>query len=754
MPRVPSFGERTVAAQGLPNARVSEQTINLGPAAQALTGAVRGLGQQFAQEAQEERDRADNASVIEAETALDAYENSALFDPEAGAFSRKGKSAFDLPNQVLPAYDDEVKRLEGTLGSDRAKLAFKQRAGRRRAGIGQQLNRHESQQRDSYYDEQDLAGLRSSQGVAANYYNDPKRIGEELAKQELIIDARGARKGLSPEDIAEAKRSSRSGTQTDVVSRYLARGEFEAGRKYFDSVREQIGGDEATRLEAAFTSERQRQENERKASNSLLQQELSIQMADIRASAASGIPVTQIPDRAVLRQAYGPVRGDAYFSQLQGAQRLSNEVQRLNSLSNSELQALSASYTPKQQQGAAEQAQLSAGLNQQIARVIDARRSDPVAYLQATSPTVAAATQAIEDGEQGSGTQYFNAVEAEKDRLGIRSPFVFPKGLVPGTEAYRDVALLAVNKYRQLPTEAAQWASNGLKSGDPKAVAAAAQLLDAVENIAPSAYTDVAPPLRARASMVAKMIAAGANPERAVQTAIDTQNLNDAVRSTRNRAYGQFQKSNGGALKTYIDRDFDPSVFYSQPVASQVLESEFDRQAGEYFRQTNDIDLARDLAWNDLKRVYGVSEINGRREVVAFPIERFTVTRKQVDSDIESFLKDNPQSDGSVPSDIRVVADSDTLRNVNDGLSGARVRPSYRMVTKTGDLARFKDGTPIRYFVPSDEEIFAKLSEERKRAQEEGKAEVAEAFKYRAKKRAYQEGLQKARDEEFGAGGR
>ncbi len=292
MPRVPTVTNQSVESRGIPSARVADQSLNLGGAIQSLTGAARGLQQQFAREAQVERDRADNAAVIEAETGLDNYENTALFDPQAGAFTRKGKNAFDLPNQVLPAYDAEVKRIEDGLGSDRAKQAFKQRAARRRAGIGQQLNRYESQQRDVYYDEQDLAGLKSSQGVAANYFSEPARISEELAKQDAIIDARGARKGLSAEQVQEAKRASRSGTHTDVVQRFFSTGDYAGGGKYFEANREQIGSDDATRIESALSIERRRAAEQAQRDADRREAKAERTLAEVDRQIASGIPAT------------------------------------------------------------------------------------------------------------------------------------------------------------------------------------------------------------------------------------------------------------------------------------------------------------------------------------------------------------------------------------------------------------------------------------------------------------------------------
>src|SRR5688572_14624773 len=199
MPRVPSFNTQTVESRGLPNARLSEQTVNVAGAFQGVANAARGLGQVFAQEAQEERDRADTAAVLEAETALDNFENETLFNPESGAFTRKGKDAFDLPNQVLPGYDDQVRKIEQGLGSDRAKLSFKQRAVRRRGGIGQQLNRYEAQQREGYYEQQDKATIESSRLMATRYFNHPSKIDEQLQRQRFAIESTAKRNGLSTE---------------------------------------------------------------------------------------------------------------------------------------------------------------------------------------------------------------------------------------------------------------------------------------------------------------------------------------------------------------------------------------------------------------------------------------------------------------------------------------------------------------------------------------------------------------------------
>lgn len=726
MPRVPTFGRREVAPQGLPNARVTEQRANVGGAISQGVGQALGAFQKLAQD---ERDKADNAAVIEADTALDTYETETLFNPEKGAFTRKGKDAFDLPNQVLPGFDTETQRIEQGLGSDRAKQVFRQRVGQRRGFINRQLNQYEAREREGFYDSQDDASIKSSQAIAGNFFNNRERIDAELAKQDAVIGGMAQRKGLSEEQIAEAKRATRSNTQTDVVSRFLARGEYKAGQAYFDEVREQISADQATQLEASFTAERRRQETEAKAQNALLQQDLQIQMADTRAAAVSGLPVT-LPDRGTLRQAFGPVRGDQYYSQLQGYQKLSNETAGLNQKSNTELLELAKSFVPTEQRGAAEAVQISGLLNQQVTRVLEARKADPVGYLSNTSPTVAAAIEQIETNEPGSGQAYFNAVEAEKERLGIASTFVFPKGLIPGSTEYQQVAVLATNKYRELPPQAAAFAVNALKSNDPQAVTQAAKLLDAASNIAPAAYTNVPETLRAKAAMVARMVNSGAEPERAVQTAVDALRVTPEIRAQRAAQYREYSKSSPAKLDALIDDAYDAGfsgVFSSQPAAAVQLQGDFQAQAGAYFQQTGDIELSRDLAFQDLRRVYGPTEVNGRKQVVAFPVERFSLSPKDVRTEISGVLAQFPQSDGSTADDITLVADSDTLRLVSDGLSGKKVEPSYRLVTKTGDLVRDKDGLPLRYSVPSQEERLTKYNEELRKQDLENELTVRQA---------------------------
>lgn len=251
MPRVPTYDRRTVAPQPLASPRVTESVSPSAFGADIGRG-LQQVGNVVFDIQQREREKADRAAVVEADNQLDTFEQSALFDPDEGAFTKSGKDAFDLPNQVLPQYDEEATRIEGTLGSDTAKAAFRARSLSRRQAINQRLNQHELNEREKFYDQQDKAKLDSSRALAANYYSDPERIAGEIRTQEETIEAFGKRKGSSREQIDAAKAEARSTTHADVIDRYLARDEWRKGQIYFEEVRDQLSGDAATRVESAL----------------------------------------------------------------------------------------------------------------------------------------------------------------------------------------------------------------------------------------------------------------------------------------------------------------------------------------------------------------------------------------------------------------------------------------------------------------------------------------------------------------------
>jgi hypothetical protein len=319
-----------------------------------------------------------------------------------------------------------------------------------------------------------------------------------------------------------------------------------------------------------------------------------------------------------------------------------------------------------------------------------------------------------------------------------------------GSEPWRASALAVAQKTRTLPDSALAWTRQALRSPNPEVAANAAQFFGATKLQAPDALSELDDSTKTFGSMVNSMIESGTPPAQAVQAAranvfeVAPQAIENRKHAWSSAGDASLIKTQPAALDSYIDRDFDHSVFSSQPAstdprlarvagAKQLL-PDFTAQTERYFLKSGDIALARDLAWSDLKRVYGVSQVNGAPEMFAFPPEHFGVDPKDVRAEIETFLKATPQPDRSKTEDVVLVPDASTLRQVSDAFSGQAIRPSYLLVGKTGDPIVDAAGIPKRYTIPSGEQITARILA----------AQAAAIGKAKAARDAYRRGLELA----------
>lgn len=299
-----------------------------------------------------------------------------------------------------------------------------------------------------------------------------------------------------------------------------------------------------------------------------------------------------------------------------------------------------------------------------------------------------------------------------------------------GSPGWQAQASAYAGKTRVLPTAATTWARQTMRSPDPKLAAEGAQFFGAVQAASPDAVSEFDPDTKAFAGMINSMVESGTKPEKAAETARELVfNANPAVVKHRRELYENgreaLAKQSDSTLDSLIDRDFD-TWRTSQPLATAALSQDFSAQVGRYFEKTGDIALARDLAWTDMKRVYGVSRVNGEPQMMPMAPERFGITPDVVRGEVSDFLKTNPQADGSLPEEIHLVPDALTLRSLSNALDGKTVRPNYSLVTKTGDLVLDKDGVPLRYVLP-----VPNIDGQIRKAQEAAAAEVAKTRRVR-----------------------
>ncbi len=456
--QVPRYSGPQVASKPISAPRGDARAAGSGNA--AIAQLAEQAGNAFQKIQQQERDRADQAALLEADNTLDGWETSNVLDAENGALTRRGRDAFDLPNQYLSSYDKHAKAVEDGLGSERARTAFRAQAQRRRSQISRTLEQHEFSERQSYYDEQDAAKLASSQQMAGNYYNNPERIRDELDKQDAVVAERGKRKGLSAELISEEKRQNHSNVHADVVTRYIARGEYKKGRVYFDEVKDQIGADAATRIEAAFTAERERVKTE-------VKQSMNDQLRDISAAAGMGLPVT-VPTESTLKAIYGEHEGGQRFKIAHQAQELSPKIAEMRRLPASELDTFVASQRPKNQEGAADQAVVANFLDQKRDQILQEREADPAGYIVSSSSPARTAWQAFtsatnEAQRDALAETYMRILRAERERLQIKKQDLLPNGYANALADRINAPESAEGLATSIEREANRWGSSWSK---------------------------------------------------------------------------------------------------------------------------------------------------------------------------------------------------------------------------------------------------------------------------------------------------
>jgi hypothetical protein len=298
----------------------------------------------------------------------------------------------------------------------------------------------------------------------------------------------------------------------------------------------------------------------------------------------------------------------------------------------------------------------------------------------------------------------------------------------PDSPEWQALALGYASQVRLLPPQASSWLRSAARSPSVDVATTAASFYGSLEQQSPEAAGSLDPDTKAFLGQMGGMIDAGASPKTAFETArANTFETRPDVLKAREEAYKPHARQTDAALASYIDRDFD-TAFRAQPLASQTLRADFEAQTRRYFLKTGgDIELARDLAWRDVRRVYGETEVNGVRVVSAFPVEQFGVSAAEARADVADAVRGT----GIRPEDVAIVPDALTLRSVTDSLSGQAVMPSWRLVTPEGDLVVDADGVPLRYSLPAGEELTKRIEAKRAKARADADAAIEEAKRRR-----------------------
>jgi len=450
MPTVPTLHNQ-VGLNALPNVqRRPLQSTGL----QAIGEGLQNVSGVIQQVQKQEQLKADRAAFMEADRTTDTIAN----DLYSKASQKQLKDAIGITPQSIEEFDKRTSEVMGSLQTDRQKMTYREAVNQRRSQLQRSIESHENSQRETYYaksreDYKDQAHVN-----AVTNYQDPKAIESEIDKVRATVDQTP---GIDADQKAAEVGIRRSGIYSGVIDRYLSNDQVSQADAYYKSIKDKVNGPQASNIERALITAKQRLESEKKAKLTEMRQSLGDQLQDIHAAAQMGVPVTQVPPRAVLEAVFGKYEGGQKYETAQKMADLSVEVNALHDLSAEDLYQQTTQYKPVKVEGAAEAAQITQFMSGRVQQILQERDKDPAGYLVRHSPAVAQAWDNFEQsGDEASRAAYLKTVRAERERLQIPGDDILPDTYAQGVADRlntADAQKLATLIEREAQTWGADW---------------------------------------------------------------------------------------------------------------------------------------------------------------------------------------------------------------------------------------------------------------------------------------------------------
>ena len=264
MPTVPVYGQPRVQSAPLPGARLNPQAPNA-----AFAGAppvdLSGVSHVLAGIVQEERQRANEVALVDADEQLGRFETSLLYDPEKGLLNRRGRDAFEVPELAKGEWEKKVGEIEAGLANDAQRSAFRRLTVQRGVDVDRTIQRHVSGEMRSYEEERTKSLLDVELNAALNAYQDPERVDMAATRITDAITNFARHNGLSAETRDAQVQGAVSSVYAGVVDRMLADGDDLAAKKYYESVKDKISGGDSVRTVKALELGSVRGESQRQA---------------------------------------------------------------------------------------------------------------------------------------------------------------------------------------------------------------------------------------------------------------------------------------------------------------------------------------------------------------------------------------------------------------------------------------------------------------------------------------------------------
>lgn len=278
MPRVPRYEERQVARQPLPTPNVPTDVprgaggvtpdININRAVSALDEAYT-----------REINRFNQSSIRAAEARMAELETRILYDKDKGVSTLKGRNALSARGLLEEEWKKGVGDIEKELTNTAQKEAFRNSAAVRYASMSRTTSAHIAKEMDEYEMESALAVVENERNAAiaaavpgAKFEQVADRAGLAVAVARAALADVADNRGLSDEARASLLAQHTSKIHALVIGRMVDNEDDIEAKKYFETVKDMLVGQDLVLTEKALEEGSTRAESQR-LSDEILQKE-------------------------------------------------------------------------------------------------------------------------------------------------------------------------------------------------------------------------------------------------------------------------------------------------------------------------------------------------------------------------------------------------------------------------------------------------------------------------------------------------
>ena len=221
--RIPNY-QRRVGPEVTAAPRVAQASTDASGLARGLSS----LAGDLADIHQREMREANQTAVLNADNQLGTWQNEAIFNPETGAFTRKGQAALNITNDTLAQFDQQRESIASSLANEQQRQMFTQAALQRRSQLQGKLGSYEFGEQQEYKNQVDKAAIATALNTAALNYNDPNAIAESHSRIDGILQLQAQRNGWAPEVLEANRTKATSDMYSDILKRQASQDPYKA----------------------------------------------------------------------------------------------------------------------------------------------------------------------------------------------------------------------------------------------------------------------------------------------------------------------------------------------------------------------------------------------------------------------------------------------------------------------------------------------------------------------------------------------